>query len=105
MVPSRSLTCEISILGFSEIQWPSFGTQNPEHMYIYYSGGKVDHYKRGIAILMTSAIAEFVVEFLPVKAQAILIKLKTSQRLLNIIQVYKPTSEKPDENVENNKMR
>ncbi|KAH1015504.1 hypothetical protein HUJ05_013217 [Dendroctonus ponderosae] len=56
--------------------------------------------RHGVAILVTPAVAGSVLDFVPLNDRAMLIKKQTSHRILNIIQMYAPTGDRPDDHVE-----
>ncbi|KAL6420466.1 hypothetical protein ACFW04_014454 [Cataglyphis niger] len=80
--------------------WPGSGTQRTKGSCLYYSGGKVNEHKYGVAILISSYIEGSVLDFIPYNDRAIMIRIRTFHRIMNIIQVYAPINDKRDEDVE-----
>ncbi|XP_071581578.1 craniofacial development protein 2-like [Temnothorax nylanderi] len=90
----------IDILGLSEVRWPGSGMQKTSNGVIYYSGGSDTNHRYGTAILVNNIVAESVAEFIPLNDRVMMLKLQTSHRALNVIQVYAPTNDKTDAEME-----
>ncbi|XP_030746036.1 craniofacial development protein 2-like [Sitophilus oryzae] len=92
----------IDILGLSEVRWPGSGRQRTSNGYIYHSGGTDPEHRYGTAILVSDRVAQSVIDFVPLGDRVALLKLQTTHRDLNIIQVYAPTTtnDKPDQEIE-----
>lgn len=91
---------KIDILGLSEVRWPNSGKQKTKDGYIYYSGGNDPGHQYGTAILVSDRIARSVTDFVPLNDRIILLKIRTTHRILNIVQIYAPTNEKSDQVIE-----
>lgn len=91
---------KIDILGMSEVRWPDSGIVNTAEERIYFFGGHDVHHRYGVVVLVTNKVAESVTDFIPINDRVILIKIQTSRIIVNIIQVYAPTADKDDEEVE-----
>lgn len=63
------------------------GSNQTQQKPIYYFGGSDNHH--GISSDVTKSVTDFLI-----------LKIQTSQRMINIIQVYATTNHKPDEDVE-----
>ena len=63
-----------------------------------YSG--VDNHHRGIGILLNRNVANSVIGFWPVSERIALVKLKAKPFNINITQVYAPTSESTEQELE-----
>jgi len=90
----------IDILGLSEVRWSESGKQKISKGYIYYSGGTDVHHRYGTAILVSDEITQSVVEFAPFSDRVMMLQLKTTYRKMNIIQVYAPTNDKTEAEIE-----
>ncbi|XP_071578112.1 craniofacial development protein 2-like [Temnothorax nylanderi] len=90
----------IDILGLSEVRWPGSGMQKTSNGVIYYSGGLDTNHRYGTAILVNNVVAESVAEFIPLNDRVMMLKLQTEHRALNVIQVYAPTNDKTDAEME-----
>ncbi|XP_030760798.1 craniofacial development protein 2-like [Sitophilus oryzae] len=91
---------QIKILGLCEVRWPGSGTIRTEHGTLYYSGNDNPNHYNGVGVLVSSGIERSVVDFFPISDRLMVLKIKTSRRIMNIVQVYAPTSEKQDDMVE-----
>ncbi|XP_071640906.1 craniofacial development protein 2-like [Temnothorax longispinosus] len=90
----------IDILGLSEVRWPGSGMQKTSNGVIYYSRGSDTNHRYRTAILVNNVVAESVAEFIPLNDRVMILKLQTSHRALNVIQVYAPTNDKTDAETE-----
>ncbi|KAL3281989.1 hypothetical protein HHI36_005192 [Cryptolaemus montrouzieri] len=59
-------------------------------------GVEVNH-RYVVAVLVSSEVAKSVIDFAPLEDRVMLLKLQTSHSILNIIQMYAPTNNKPEE--------
>ncbi|KAL1447433.1 hypothetical protein WDU94_013960 [Cyamophila willieti] len=90
----------IDILGMSEVRWSGTGMKKNADSYIYYSGGSDVNNYYGVAILVKPNIQKSVIDFIPISDRVMMLKLNTNFRTLNLIQVYAPTRDKSDADVE-----
>lgn len=90
----------IDILGLSEVRWPGAGKTKTNGGYIYFSGGTDNNHRYGTAILITDEIEKAVLDYVPLSDRVMLLKLQTSHRIMNILQVYAPTNDKSDTEIE-----
>lgn len=91
---------KIRILGISEMRWPNANYCDIEEHRVYYSGCPVK-YEYGVGIIMHKSVAQNVSNFVPVNERIMLIQLKAIPANVNIIQVYAPTSEHEEEDINN----
>lgn len=71
-----------------------------EDAIIYYSGSNNPSHRAGVAIIIAKSATKAVMEYVPLSERAMMIRLQTNYRLMNIIQSYAPTADKDDEEVE-----
>ncbi|XP_050497514.1 craniofacial development protein 2-like [Diabrotica virgifera virgifera] len=90
----------IDILGISDTRWSSSGSFATNNGMIYFSGNNDPHHRYGVAIVVSKKMMQSVINFTPVSDRVIFLQLHTKTVNLNIIQVYAPTAEKSDEEVE-----
>uniref|UniRef100_A0A8D8T8A4 Craniofacial development protein 2 n=1 Tax=Cacopsylla melanoneura TaxID=428564 RepID=A0A8D8T8A4_9HEMI len=90
----------INIMGVSEMRWPGAGSANIEEHQVYYSGTDNGKHELGVGIIMTKEMSKSVDNFIPVSARVMLIQLKARPIDINIIQIYAPTTEGTEEEVE-----
>lgn len=87
------------ILGMSEVRWKGEGvidTSNGNKL--FYSGG--DLTQHGVAILVAEENKNMVKSFLPISERIMLIKLNGQPVDINLIQIYAPTADKSEEELE-----
>jgi len=89
---------EVSFLGVSEVQWIGQGEIRSGDYTLYYSGG--EWAERGVAIVVHKSIMRSVVKKIVCNDRIIALKLKAEPVSILIMQVYIPTSEYEDDEVE-----
>ena len=90
---------KMSGLGVREVQWTEKGKIRSGDYTLYYSGG--ERSERGVAIVVHKSIARSVVKKIACNDIIIAIKLKAEPVNILIMQVYMPTSDYEDDEVEN----
>ncbi|XP_060531543.1 uncharacterized protein LOC132705128 [Cylas formicarius] len=91
---------KISILGISETWWPGAGECNTENKRFYYSGNNDRDHRRGVGVIVTKEIAGSVTDFVPYSDRTMLLKIRTKPLNINIIQVYAPTLDRGDDEMD-----
>ncbi|XP_030760432.1 craniofacial development protein 2-like [Sitophilus oryzae] len=76
----------LDILGVAETWWPGVGECNVDNGVFFYSGNEDPKHRK--------------VDFVPYSDRTALLKLRAKPSDLNIIQVYAPTADSPDHDVE-----
>jgi len=66
----------------------------------FYSGNDDRDHRRGVGIVVAKKLLASVVDFVPYSDRTALLKLRAKPNDLNIIQVYAPTADSPDQEVE-----
>ena len=89
---------EVSVLGVSEVQWKGQGEIRRGNYTVYYSGG--EWAEKGVAIVVHKSIVRSVVKKIVYNDRLIAIKLQAEPINILMIQVYMPTSEHEDYEVE-----
>jgi exonuclease III len=89
---------EVSVLGVSEVRWKGQGEIRRGGYTVYYSGG--ERAERGFAIVVHKSVVRSVVKRIVCNGRIIALKLKAEPVSILIIQVYMPTSEYEDDEVE-----
>ena len=89
---------EVSVLGVSEVRWKGQGEIRSGDYTVYYSGG--ERAERGVAIVVHKSVVRSVVKKIVCNDRIIAIKLKVELVSILIMQVYMPTSEYEDDEVE-----
>ena len=89
---------KVDIMGVSEVRWTGVGQVEDERWKFFYSGGET-HYG-GVGILVRREVASAVSTWWPVNDRIIYLKIQGSPININIIQVYAPTTDHGDDEVE-----
>lgn len=90
----------IEIMGVSEMRWPNSNCCDIEDCRVYYSGSTSGKYIHGVGVVVNKDVARHVSNFVPVNERIMLLQLNAKPVNTNIIQVYAPTSDHSDEEVE-----
>jgi len=89
---------EVSVLGVSEVRWKGQGEIRSGDYTVYYSGG--EQTERGVAIVVHKSIMISVIKKTVCNDRIIVLKLKAEPVSILIMQVYMPTSEYENDEVE-----
>jgi len=89
---------EVSVLGVSEARWEGQGEIRSGDYAVYYSGG--EQAEKGVAIVVHKSIVRSVVKKIVYNDRIIAIKVQTEPVSILMMQVYMPTSEHEDDEVE-----
>ena len=87
-----------SVLGVSEVRWTGLGEIRSGDYTAYYSGG--ERAERGVAIVVHKSVVRSAVKKIVCNDRIIAVKLKAEPVSILIMQVYMPTSEYEDDEVE-----
>lgn len=88
----------LDILGMSETRLTGHGKIKRDRYELIYSGGE-DH-ERGVGILMKKELSVAIEEIIPISDRVLLVKIDTTPKAMNLIQVYAPTCDADDDAVE-----
>jgi hypothetical protein len=88
----------VSVLGVSDVRWKGQGEISGGDYTVYYCGG--DRVERGVAIVVHKSVVKSVVKTSVYSDRIIAVKLKAEPVSILIVQVYMPTSEYEDDEVE-----
>jgi len=89
---------EVSIVGVSEVRWKGQGEIRSDDYTVYYSGG--ERAEKGVAIVVHKSVVRSVVKKIVYNDRIIAIKLQAEPINILMMQVYMPTSEHEDDEVE-----
>ena len=89
---------KLDILVLCETRWSGNGRLELENHTMLYSGG--EQHAKGVALIMTKKVGKLVLDCWTVLERVIKVKLKCQPVNINIIQVYAPTSDAPDEDMQ-----
>lgn len=91
---------KVEIMGISEMRWKDSGyTKILDHS-VYYSGNDDKHHRNGVAILVTKEINNSIKNVIYHSDRIIMVQLKATPFDINIVQVYYPTADKDDTEIE-----
>jgi len=90
----------IDILGISETWWAGSGEYISSDEKLYYSGNETEAHRNGVGIIIPKNLSSCVTNFIPESDRVMLLTINAKPIMLNIIQVYAPTSDKSDEEIE-----
>ena len=88
----------ISILGLSEVRWEGAGRRKLRKHNIIYSGG--DKIERRVGIILNEATSISIKGYWTISDRVLLVKLNGKPFDITIIQVYAPTSESIEEDID-----
>lgn len=91
---------KLDILGVAETWWPDAGECEVQNGVFFYSGNSDPKHRKGVGIVITKELLKSVITFVPYSDRTALLKLKARPNDLNIIQVYAPTADSPEHEVE-----
>ena len=89
---------KIDILGIAETRWTDSGKIIKDNHTIVYSGGQ--EHRNGVGILMRNNIAKSLIGYWPVSDRVIMIKIQAKPFNINIIQLYAPTQDYDEDEIE-----
>ncbi|GFS16224.1 craniofacial development protein 2-like [Elysia marginata] len=88
----------INILGLAEVRWTGAGVfQSGDHTMVY-SGG--NEHERGVRILLDAEHSKSLQGYWPVNERMLVVKLSGTPFDIHVIQIYAPTSEHSDDDIE-----
>lgn len=90
----------IDIMGISAIRWSGAGSIDKEEHTVFYSGASDGNPEYGVGMIVTRHISQRVTGFIPVSDRAMLLQIKAHPVNMNIVQIYAPTTDQEDEEVE-----
>ena len=89
---------KLDLLGISECKWTDNGIIVKDNNIMIYSGGK--EHRNGVGIIMSKEIARSLIGYWAISERVIVIKLQGKPFNLCIIQIYAPTQDHEDEEIE-----
>ena len=100
MITSEAKRYDLKVLGIAEHRWAREGHFRPQDggMMIY-SGGKSAG-MCGVGFYLSSDMEKALMGYNPVNERIVLVRIRSRQRNLTIIQVYAPTTQADDEEIE-----
>jgi len=89
---------ELDVLGMSEVRWTGAGTLTSDGCTLIYSGG--DQHQHGVGIVLNTQTAKALKGYWPVSERIIAVTIQGEPFDTSIIQVYAPTSDHDDTQIE-----
>ena len=89
---------KLDLLGISECKWIDSGTLVKDDHIMIYSGGK--EHKNGVGIIMRKEIARSLIGYWAISERLIMIKLQGKRFNISIIQIYAPTQDYEEGEIE-----
>ena len=89
---------KIDILGMSEVRWAGGDRMKCEEYEFIYSGG--ERHESGVGILVTQRLSSMISKIIPKSDRVMVIVINARPRPLSIVQVYLPTTDHNDDEVE-----
>ncbi|XP_039290728.1 craniofacial development protein 2-like [Nilaparvata lugens] len=90
----------INILGISDVRWPGSGKCGTNNGVFYYSGIDDPNHRYGVGVIIDKATNASVQSFTPYSERVMMLQIKTCTGHLNIIQIYAPTADLEEVEVE-----
>ena len=88
------------VLGLAEVRWTGFGETTTDEGHKIWYCGEEKHHQHGVAFIVRKEITGSVISCTPVSSRLISIRIAAKPHNMTIIQVYAPTSDHDDEEVE-----
>ena len=88
----------IDILGLSEVRWKDGGDLETGEFRFIYSGGK--EHQRGVGVILGKELSKRVIDIVKVNDRLMMVEIETVPVHLIVIQVYMPTSDCKEEELE-----
>ncbi|XP_077301158.1 uncharacterized protein LOC143921680 [Arctopsyche grandis] len=91
---------KLQILGVCESRWLGSDKFTQGNYSIFHSGSEDTQHKNGVAVIMEKKNSESVSNFIPISERVMLLQIEAHPINLNIIQVYAPTADTNEEQIE-----
>ena len=90
---------KLDVLGLSEVRWKNSGRCTTDEHVMIYSGHKTEH-KHGLGVLLSKQVAKSMIGFHALSDIILIVKIASKPFNLVIVQVYAPTSNSPEDDIE-----
>lgn len=90
----------IDFLGISGMRWPNNGHCVIDQHHVYYTGNDDSHIYNGVGVIVNEEVNRCMKSWLPISDRVIMIQLNAKPFPINIIQVYAPTCDASDGEIE-----
>ena len=89
---------DMDLVGLAEVRWTESGMLDRDSHVMVFSGGK--KHQNGVGILMTKKFYRCLAGYIPISDRVIVAKFQAKPLNMVVVQVYSPTSDHPDEELE-----
>lgn len=100
-IEQEMVRLKIDVVGMSDTRWIGSGELSTENGRVYYSGNDDTQHRYGVAVILDRNVVKSVTGFIPMSERVMLLQLMTTHGKLNLIQIYAPTADKNEEELEN----
>ena len=90
---------QIGVLGVSEVRWRGSGNIRSDEVSIIYSCSE-DKSEKGVGIILDKKQAKSLKGYWPISERVLLVKMNATPVTINIIQIYAPTTDCVEEDLE-----
>lgn len=90
----------IDIMGISEMRWPGNGQRIVDNHKVYHSGDENNKHIHGVGLIVSRRLQDHIINFTPVSERIIVIQLNGNPVNINIVQVYAPTTDAEDAEID-----
>jgi exonuclease III len=97
-IKQETKTLKINVLGLSDVRWKGVGDFVSDDFRVIYSGSKGG--QRGVAVLCNKEVGNRVTKIVPHSDRLLLVRIKADPVDIVLLQVYMPTTEAEDEEIE-----
>ena len=88
------------IIGLAEMRWTGFGEMTTEDGHKIWHSGEESRHVHGVGFIVRKEVAGCILSCTPVSSRIITIRVSAKPKNITIIQVYAPTSDHDDQEVE-----
>ena len=99
IVKSEMQRLNIDLLGVSELHWTGNGYFNSDDYSVFFSGNDTTR-RKGVAFIASKAVAKAVHCFNAINDRIISIRINGGPRSITVVQVYAPTTDATEEDIE-----
>lgn len=89
---------DLDIIGISEARWTDSGSLDKDGYVFYFSGGQ--HHINGVGVIIKKKYEKSMQGYIPISDRVMMVKFEGKPFDIAVIQVYAPTEESSDEEVE-----
>ena len=99
IVKREMIRNNIDILGISELHWTGNGYFKSDDFMVYFSGNDITR-RKGVAFIVNKKIANCLISYRPINDRIMAIQIRGKPLNLTLIQVYAPTTDATEDEIE-----